>query len=150
MSAEDAGPTEVRAGAVRLLARREHSRRELARKLAERGHDSAVVEAVLDDLAAEGLLDEARFAEVYARMRVERGYGPLAIRAQLRERGIGDELIEAALAGWSDADWFEQLRAVARRRFGAALPTDNRERARRMRALAARGFPESLVRRLFR
>ncbi len=130
--------------AVRLLAAREHSRAELGRKLG-RGFSGEVVEAVLDELAAEGLQSDDRFVESYLHARMEKGFGPLRIRAELKERGIDEARIRLALEG-VEAQWREQLLRVARRRFGDAPPADRREMGRRARFLAGRGFPEHLVR----
>ena len=137
---------EIEAGAIRLLAQREHSRKELARKLRRRFADEGVIGQVLDDLAERGLLSDVRFAENYVAQRMRRGYGPLRIRAELQERGVEEALIEAQL-DIGQEEWMALLREVAARRFGAADPAGQKEQARRARFLQYRGFPESLVRR---
>lgn len=130
---------------MRLLARREHSRLELGRKLAARGYPCADVEAALDRLEAQGLLSEARFTESLVRQRVQQGHGPLRIIADLRQRGIEDpgSAVEAA-----QVDWEALAREVYRRRFGGDTPQAPRERARRMRFLQGRGFPPETIRRV--
>ena len=133
--------------AVRLLAARECSRAELRRKLLARGGEAAVVEGVLDALAQRRLQSDARYAEQYVAQRAARGYGPARIRAELRERGIEDDVI----ADWLDERdpvWKDRLAAVARKRFGAAGPADFRDRARRARFLEYRGFGAELIRRV--
>lgn len=125
--------------ALRLLVRREHSEREMRSKLEIRGTDAAVIETVLAQLVDEGYLSNARFAEVFVRSRYERGAGPLRIRAELRERGVDDVLVETAFRELA-ADWFEAARQQRYKRFGASLPQDFRERARQMRFLQQRGF----------
>lgn len=139
----------ARAQALRLLARREHSRVELATKLAARGHAPEEVAAALDSLARDGLQSDARYAEAYARSRAERGYGPLRIRAELRERGVDEAEIALALAGL-EADWTAAAAAVRARRFGDALPEDPAGRARQGRWLRGRGFPDDVVRGVLR
>ncbi len=129
----------MRLTAMDLLARREHSERELARKLKARGFDADVCAGVLDGLVADGLLDDARFAEAFVHSRFQRGAGPQKIRAELRERGVGDALIEQCIAAL-DADWQARLRAVREKKFGTELPADFRERSRQMRFLQQRGF----------
>ncbi|HHO68381.1 MAG TPA: regulatory protein RecX, partial [Gammaproteobacteria bacterium] len=89
---------------MRLLARREHSVLELRRKLEQRGWQGGPLDEVLDSLVDQNLLSDRRFAEVYTRTRIERGYGPLRIRAELRERGIDAALAEAALEAEAP-DW---------------------------------------------
>ncbi len=102
---------------------------------------------MLDDLAQRRLQSDARYAEHYVAQRAARGYGPTRIRAELRERGIGDEVI----ADWLDERdpvWKERLAEVARKRFGAAGPADFQDRARRARFLEYRGFGAGLIRRV--
>ncbi len=125
--------------ALDLLARREHSRLELSRKLLARSHDREVAEEVLDVLQRERLLDEVRFAEQFVRGRVGRGQGPAKIRAELLQRGVGDALIDAALTE-AECDWTMLAAAARRKRFGAAAPGAYRERVRQARFLQARGF----------
>lgn len=135
----------IEAAAVRLLAGREHARAELARKLTAKGHGHAEVDAVLDDLARRELLSDERFAEQYIAARVRKGYGPLRIRAELRERGVDPALVAACLAAGGH-DWPGLLRDVRAGKFGAGRPADRREAARQARFLVHRGFPEGLVR----
>jgi regulatory protein len=130
-----------------LLARREHSRSELAAKLAARGVGSEIAEHVLAELAAGALQSDERFAEDYARARIERGYGPKQILAGLRERGIHEAILLRHVDP-RDPAWIERLAEARRRRFGDVLPMDPRERARQCRFLVRRGFPVALVRRL--
>ncbi|MDZ7826730.1 MAG: regulatory protein RecX [Gammaproteobacteria bacterium] len=132
-----------------LLARREHSRRELERKLGKRFRDRplepAGLEQVLDRLAADGLQSDARCAESLIHARISRGQGPLKIRAGLREAGLEGETFELLLEAES-GEWPRHLDAVVRSRFGEEPPADRRDWARRARFLAGRGFPEHLVR----
>ena len=138
--------TDWRELAIRLLARREHSARELAHKLAARGCAADTIEQVLAELRDEGLQSDARFAEAHVHARLQRGYGPLRIRAELAERGIDEHLAEQALSPWAD-EWAERARAEWRKRFGRA-PRDRREWARQARFLQGRGYPTGLVSRL--
>ena len=78
----------ARATALRLLARREHSRLELSLKLRQRKLPGDIINAVLDDYEKEGWLDDDRFADVYARQRMDLGYGPLRILGELQQRGV--------------------------------------------------------------
>lgn len=125
---------------MRLLARREHSARELADKLVRRGFDAEVVGDAVAELAAGGWQSDQRFTEQYVRERVDKGEGPLKIRAALSERGIDGSRAEAALAAF-DEEWIDRARAVCRRRFGDRPPASWNERARRARYLQQRGFP---------
>lgn len=150
-SSEDAGlaaPAVIRAKALDLLARREHSRLELRQKLIQRGYPSERVEPVLEQLAEERLLDENRYAELYACARADKGYGPLRIDRELRERGVPDDAVAAALAGLAD-DWLPKLRELHRKRFKSRLPTDAAERMQQTRVLRQHGFTLDQIKRLF-
>jgi regulatory protein len=145
----EAAPDEalgVELTAVKLLASREHSRRELRRKLLARVADAELVDRVLDDLQTRDLLSDRRFAEGYIEQRSRKGYGPLKIRAELSERGIGGELLAECLEH-AEPDWSGLLATAAERKFGDTPTADRRELARRGRFLEQRGFPISLVRR---
>ena len=76
-------PAAVRRAAMDLLARREHGRAELTRKLRQRGAPAELIEAALERLADEGLLSESRYIESFIRGRASSGYGPLRIREEL-------------------------------------------------------------------
>ena len=132
-------PDRVRAKALGLLARREHSAQELKAKLLERGYDSTAVEAVLSSLAGQKLLSDERFVQEFVAARVRRGSGPLKIREELRGRGVSGELVEEALAGLAGG-WTEGAAATRQKRFGKALPEDIQERARQARFLQQRGY----------
>ena len=127
------------ATALRFLARREHSELELRHKLIGRNFSDAVADAVVMQLVDQGLLSDQRFAEVYARGRFKRGYGPLRIRAELSERGVSSDLTQQMLAGLSRF-WVESASRQRSKRFGCQMPIDYRERARQMRFLQQRGF----------
>lgn len=147
MSAAGDGPgADPRERAIALLARREHSRRELAAKLSRKGFAAETVEPCLDELAAEGLLSDARYAESYTRARAAKGYGPRRIAAELGERGVEAGLAEQALAE-AETDWERLAAEVRRKRFGDRVPADFKERARQMRFLQYRGFSGEQIRR---
>jgi regulatory protein len=139
-----ADPEAIRTAALTLLARRDWPTGELSAKLREAGGDGDATAAVIAELAAERLLDDARYAERYAASRAERGQGPLRIAAELASLGVSRELIEAALA--SGPDWREIARGVRRRKFGAAAPGSWAEKARQARFLQYRGFSSDHIR----
>jgi len=139
----------IRRKALDLLARREHSRRELARKLQVQGFDAQAVDGALAALEAEGLLSDARFAETFVWSRFQRGSGPQKIHAELRERGVDEALIDSHIEALAD-DWQGLLREVREKRFGRALPDNVRERSRQMRFLQQRGFTAEQIGRAFR
>ncbi len=128
-----------------LLARREHSRRELGRKLRRR-YDADEVEEALATLAEEDLQSDARFAAVFARERMLRGSGPQRIQRELLERGVSGSAADAALRALQEeegVDWRRIARAALEKKFGdGELPEAYTERARRLRFLQYRGFSE--------
>src|SRR5210317_2043010 len=83
--------------AFRILARRDHTRRELALKLRQRGFDCRAIEDALARCLALGYLDDAKTALLIARQLTQRGYGPLRVRQVLVQKGLDDALIENAL-----------------------------------------------------
>ncbi|WP_290647805.1 regulatory protein RecX [Aquisalimonas sp.] len=129
---------------VRLLARREHSSLELARKLGSRGYSRDIVESVLDRLVWQGYLSDERFTEMFIRQRCEQGQGPVRIVADLAQRGIGESLARHYLDQQA-VDWIDQARLVRQRRFGDTRPTSRRDWARQARFLAGRGFSAEQV-----
>lgn len=145
---DDANPAEIREAALRLLARREHSRLELSRKLKQRGWADCDVELVIDELADENLQSEERFAESFVRQRVARAYGPMRIRAELSERGLDRAEITRALESESP-DWFAIAADWYEKRYGPEPPADLKEKSRRQQALARRGFAHEHIRELF-
>lgn len=131
--------------AAGLLARREHSRAELAAKLSARGWSEADVAHALDGLESAGLLSDRRFAESFVAERAARGQGPARIRHELRRRGVAPSLGEELVAGRAEA-WREGALAARRKRFGSARPQSYEERARQARFLERRGFEAEQIR----
>jgi len=129
---------------LRLLARREYSRCELARKLGSKSFGDGEVTAALDQLEASGYLSDLRFAEMVVRTRVGGGFGPLRIRFELREKGVPEHLVEQALTE-AAPDWPELARQARGRHFGAAEPVELKDKARQARYLHARGFTSQQV-----
>ena len=134
----------ARAAALRLLARREHSRLELSLKLRQRKIESDIIDRVLDDYEAEGWLDDDRFADVYARQRMDIGYGPLRILGELQQRGVHSS--PECLDAMTEEDWCRQAIALRERRFGLTdLEDDWDEKVRQARFLNRRGYSAGQV-----
>ena len=140
-------PVAVRRTAMDLLARREHGRVELTRKLRQRGACPDMIDAALDRLTQEGLLSESRYLESFINYRARSGYGPLRIREELGQRGLARGDIEEALRECG-FNWQEQLEDTWRRKFSGQLPADAKERARQGRFLSYRGYPLEMIGRL--
>ncbi len=140
----------LRQKALQLLTRREHSRFELAQKLAKLGSAEEIT-AVLDHLEQTGLLSDRRAAAAYLAGHAAR-FGTARLKYALRLKGIAAELIDAGLEGdMAAALGSEESRAreVWRRKFGRA-PADAREWARQARFLQSRGFSTEAITKILR
>jgi regulatory protein len=140
-------PVSLRERALRHLARRDHSRAELARKLAAHG-DSEEIEAVIERMGELGLQSDPRYAEAFVRSRASR-MGASRLRRELQQRGIDSELIASTLAEAELEPETERALGVLRSRFQQP-PADAREWARQARFLQARGFAPDLIRKLLK
>jgi regulatory protein len=129
----------MRLKAMDFLARREYSHKELKQKLFERFPDSTEIEQVLDGLIKDGLQSDARFADSFFRLRVNAGYGPNYIRAELRQRGI-DEALVAEVFSEQGVDWGEAARQVFDKKFSGVDLSDQKARAKCMRFMQYKGF----------
>jgi len=131
---------------MRLLAHREHSRAELRRKLQARFPNSDAIEPVLEGLEERGYLNDERFVEEYLTSRRRKGYGPLRIKAELRERGIGQDLITRHLTE-DDAEWYRLMQQAAASKVGGSPDFNRKTQQKAARFLEYRGFPASMIRR---
>jgi regulatory protein len=130
---------------IRLLADREHSRLEMRRKLLARDYDPGVVEEVLRSLEKQGLLSDERFTEQYINVLRRKGFGPVRIRALLRERGINDTMISEWVDHRED-EWRHLMIQTARREFGDSKGGDFSQKSKIARFLEYRGYPEFMIR----
>lgn len=132
----------LKARALRYLSAREHSRAELARKLARYANEGDDIAGLLDELKAAGFLSDERFAESLVNRRAAR-FGNNRILRELQDHGIEGD----ALAGLKDdlaQDEVARAIDVWRRKFGQ-LPADASERAKQMRFLQQRGFSHRTI-----
>ncbi len=127
------------------LARREHSRWELLRKLSEQGHDSNDAQAVLQRFVDNGIQSDARFAETFIRSKASKGQGPVRVLQELKRHQLDQQLIQTAMQE-ADIDWFELAKTVANKRFGGANQGDFKARQKQQRFLQYRGFDFEQIR----
>lgn len=138
----------IRNTAFDILARREHTRLELMRKLKAKDFTTSEIEDILEVLAQEGLQSDERFAESYVHMRRKRGYGPLKIKFELQQRGISPELLDIYVE-FNDEVWFETACQAYEKKYGAKPLDSANERAKRMRFLQSRGFSGDIIQQTF-
>ncbi len=131
--------------ALGLLARREHSARELKTKLAQRGHAAVAAGPAIDCLKDQQYQSDDRFAGSMARRRAAKGYGPRRIEAELKSHNLADAAIRVVIAEL-DIDWTASAASQLRRHYGAKAPADREERAKRAGFLLRRGFDAATVR----
>ena len=137
-------PAELKARALRHLVRREHSRAELARKLAPHAESPAAVEEVLDFLLSRRQQSDERYAEERART-LSRKYGAARIRHDLKSKGIAEHIVDSI----SSEGELERAKAIVQRKYREPAST-REEWARRARFLQSRGFSVEVITRLLR
>ncbi|MBL6987591.1 MAG: regulatory protein RecX [Methylobacter sp.] len=139
---------EIQEVCLRLLARREHSQKELLAKLILRGFDKDEALQVIDELAGQGWQDDLRYAESYARFRIQKGYGPIRVSYELRQNGIEvldlDGIVQEEAGGW-----MALLEQVYSKKYNRDAVMERNERAKRSRFLLQRGFPGAMISALF-
>jgi regulatory protein len=133
-------PDDLRSRALRYLARREHSRDELARKLSPYAESPEILEGTLDWLESTNRLSSQRYAEARAHW-LSRKYGAARIRQDLKSKGVSDEIVSKV----SSADELERARAILRRKYHEPV-SSREEHARRARFLQSRGFSYETIR----
>lgn len=149
MAGEDKrrGPS-LRERALKLLARREHTRQELARRLAEHAEDPGEVERTIAECEARGWLSEKRVVEQAVHARRAR-FGSRRIGRDLLAKGVSGEAVAAAMSQLKSGE-LEAARVVWRRKFGGQQPRTPAERARQARFLQGRGFELDVVMRVIK
>lgn len=135
----------LKSRALRLLARREHSRAELERKLAAHASEPGELAQALDELSALGLINEERVAASLLHRRAPR-LGAARVLQEMKARGLGAAALADAAAQLRETE-LERARAVWQKKFGAPAAS-LAERAKQARFLASRGFSGDVVRRV--
>ena len=144
---DDDSAGRARHSALRLLARREHSQYELRRKLKARGYGEGLVNELLTELVTERLLSDTRYAEAMVTHRASRGYGPLRICMELRDRGVAERIVDKALQE-AEIDWDERLRHTYDRKYGEMAVESFKTWASRAQILKNRGISVDAIRRV--
>ena len=149
MQTKNKTPRSIRVVAMDLLARREHSVKELTRKLKQREFEDDDIHEAIVTLQRDNLQNDRRFLESVVNYRINAGFGPLKIRYELRQKGVSDDLVDNYLSGL-DVDWESNMAVQRIKKFGDSLPVDYKEKMKQARFLQNRGFSPESVMRLFR
>ena len=140
--------------AVDLLARREHSVRQLTYKLAKRGFEEEAVESAIEACQRLNLQSDLRFTEGTCRSRIARGYGPFMIKQLLEHEGIASDIIEQVFDEINqEVDWVAEASSVWMKKFHSnsrgLTAGSNIARQKQRQFLRYRGFTDATVRSLF-
>jgi regulatory protein len=151
---------ELFARGLRLLAMREHSVKELTKKLFDKSEKSLTVDdadssdrarvsdaiyAVIDDLLEKKYLSDERFTEVYIRSRGNRGFGPIKIEAELKSKGVSNNLIQDHLDKGA-ALWFDNAKSQYQKKYADTLINDYSAWTKRANFMQSRGFTMEQIR----
>jgi len=129
-----------------MLARREHSQQELLRKLKAKGHEENDISDLLDEFVALNWQSDERFAESYSRSRLYKGFGPIRIQYELKERGINSNIDDVFD---EQPNWDGLLIELHEKKYGGMPPDDLKERAKQTRFFQHKGFTHDMIRQLF-
>ena len=135
---------ELKARALRYLARREHSRAELERKLQPYAESQQLLDGLLGELEGRKLLSNHRFAEMRTHV-LARKYGAARIRQDLKAKGVPEDIVD----GVSAEGELERAAAILQRKYRSVANT-REEKAKRVRFLQGRGFSSDVIYRLIR
>lgn len=144
--------------AIFMLSRRDYGTTELQRRLARRIRESdreaqtvtdeTCLPQVMEYLLENHYLDDNRTVYAFFRSYLNKSYGPLRIRQELRLKGFPSEIIER-LFEEDETDWYALCQEVHEKKFGTGKPKDFKEKAKQIRYLQYRGFTSEYINSLF-
>jgi regulatory protein len=140
---------QIKKDCLRLLTRREYSRKQIQDKLTVKGYEPGQVSSVIDELARQSWQDDARYAESYARVRSQKGFGPVRIAYELQQQGIAPSKAESVLRATTD-DWMNLPEQVYGKKYSDSTAIDSGEQAKRSRFLLQRGFSSTMIQDFFK
>jgi regulatory protein len=131
--------------ALRILARREHSILELIQKLQNKDFDQPKINEVIEFLEQKNYLNNSRFAENYARMRANKGYGRLRIQAELKQRGISNDIINSVTLHEQ-----QNIKKIYQKKFGTTPINSLKDKSKRISFLRYKGFEAEEIRKIIK
>ena len=135
--------------AINLLSRREHSQLELKTKLKTKGFGEQAIADAMQLLHERDLQSDLRYLEDFVRSRMLRGYGPLRISHDCRQRGVDENLFNQYM-NTEHFDWMQLAQVTYTKKYGGNLPTDASDKAKRIRFMQSKGFPNDIIFQLFK
>lgn len=135
--------------AINLLSRREHSQLELKTKLKTKGFEEQAIADAMQLLHERDLQSDLRYLEDFVRSRMLKGYGPLRISHDCRQRGVDENLFNQYM-NTEHFDWMQLAQATYAKKYGENPPTDASDKAKRIRFMQSKGFPSDIIFQLFK
>ncbi|MFK5985706.1 MAG: regulatory protein RecX [Pseudomonadota bacterium] len=134
----------MRLSAMNILALREHSIKELKSKLEKKfvvqlAEDNSQLDQVISQLLEDNLLSDERFAEVFVRSRMKKGFGPVKVRYELSIRGVANDIIKDSL-NISEQKWLDSMHKAWNKKFLKSSAENKLDQAKQSRYLYQRGF----------
>ena len=139
-------PRDIRKKIMDFLSRREHSKKEIYKKMLDKVNSLEILEEEIKKLEKDGILDDERFAEQYVYSLVKRGLGPLRINKYLQEKGVDSHLINTLL---KDLDWQDLAKEVLLKKSKYQIPPKEEDVIKLKRFLNYRGFEYYDIERAF-
>ena len=130
-------PKAIRLKIMDFLSRREHSSKEIYKKMVQRVESKELLRNSIEELINEGLLSDERFAESYFQSRKRRGFGPLRIKNELNQRGINEDIFNSVQI---DTDWSVYALEVLKKKIKGKNPDELKEILKLKNFLNYRGF----------
>ena len=130
-------PKSIRLKIMDFLSRREHSSKEILQKMSRRVESKDMLLDSINELIKDGLLSDERFAENYFHSRKNKGYGPLRIRNELKQRGVGDQIFSLLT---KEVDWSLHALEALKKKINGVMPTETKDTLKLKRFLNYRGF----------
>lgn len=130
--------------AVKMLSRREHSAFEIRDKLSQRDFSEDEIALTIAELQEGGWLSDERFTEAYIRMRQQKGFGPVRIANELKERGVNESIVDCYLQV-DDEIWQLSLKQQYAKKYRNKEIEDYKDKAKRIRFLQYRGFTLDMI-----
>ena len=130
-------PKTIRLKIMDFIARREYSSKEIYQKMSRRVEYKEMLEDSIDQLVKEGLISDERYAESYFQSRKNRGFGPLRIKNELKQKGVNESLFNEIQEG---TDWSVLAMNVLQKKVRGKFPEEQKDVLKLKNFLNYRGF----------